>query len=51
MTDHDTGKVAWIAEGRNQATVDKFFDALGPGRAELLTHVSAHGGTKVAHRA
>jgi len=43
VTDHDTGKVAWIAEGRDQATVGKFFDALGPERAKLLTHVSADG--------
>lgn len=43
VTNHDTGKVAWIAEGRDQATVNKFFDALGPERAKLLTHVSADG--------
>jgi len=43
VTDHDTGKVAWIAEGRDQATVHTFFDALGPERAKLLTHVSADG--------
>jgi transposase len=43
VTDHDTGKVAWIAEGRDQATVHRFFDALGPERAKQLTHVSADG--------
>jgi transposase len=43
VTDHDAGRVAWISEGRDQATVHKFFDALGPARAKLLTHVSADG--------
>lgn len=43
VTDHDSGKVAWIAEGRDQATVNKFFDALGTERAKRLTHVSADG--------
>jgi transposase len=43
VTDHDTGKVAWIGKGRDQATVNAFFDALGEERAALLTHVSADG--------
>ncbi len=43
VTDHVTGKIAWIAGGRNQETVGAFFDALGPDRAKLLTHVSADG--------
>ena len=43
VTDHDNGRVAWIGEGRCQATVGAFFDDLGPERAKLLTHVSADG--------
>jgi transposase len=43
VTDHDAGRVAWIGEGRCQATVGAFFDALGEQRAALLTHVSADG--------
>ena len=43
VTDHDAGRVAWIGEGRCQATVKAFFDALGPERARLLTHVPADG--------
>jgi transposase len=43
VTDHDAGRVAWIGEGRCQATVEAFFDDLGPERAGLLTHVSADG--------
>jgi len=43
VTDHDRGTIAWIAEGRCQETVGAFFDALGPERSKLLTHVSADG--------
>ena len=43
VTDHDTGRIAWMAEGRSQDTVHAFFDALGSERAALLTQVSADG--------
>ena len=43
VTDHDAGRVAWIGEGRCQATVGAFFNDLGEERAKLLTHVSADG--------
>ena len=43
VTDHDTGRIAWAAEGRDQATVRGFFDQRGPERTRLLTHVSADG--------
>ena len=43
VTDHDAGRVAWIGEGRRQATVEAFFAALGEERAKMLTHVSADG--------
>lgn len=43
ITDHDAGRIVWAAEGRNKQTLGKFFDDLGPGRAKLLTHVSADG--------
>jgi transposase len=43
VTDHDASRVVWVAEGRDQATVRDFFDALGPERTALLTHVSADG--------
>ena len=43
VTDHDRGQIAWIGEGRCQATVRAFFEALGPHRCKLLTHVSADG--------
>ena len=43
VVDHDTGRLVWAAPGRDQATLRAFFDALGPERAALLTHVSADG--------
>jgi transposase len=43
VTDHDTSRVVWVAQGRDQATVRNFFAALGEERAGLLTHVSADG--------
>ena len=43
VTDHDTGRVVWTADGRSKATVGAFFTALGPQRAATLTHVSADG--------
>ena len=43
VTDHDTGRLVWAAEGRDEATVEAFFAALGDTRAAELTHVSADG--------
>ncbi len=43
VTDLDTGRVVWAAEGRSQATVEAFFTALGPERAAALTHVGCDG--------
>jgi transposase len=43
VTDHDAGRVAWVGEGRCQATVAAFFRDLGEERARRLTHVSADG--------
>jgi len=41
VVDHDTGRLAWAAPGRDAATLHTFFDALGPERAALITGVSA----------
>jgi transposase len=43
VTDVDTGRVVWAAEGRCQATVEAFFAALGPERSAALTHVGCDG--------
>jgi transposase len=42
VTDHDTGRVVWARPGRDQATIDAFFDDLGE-RAAAVTHVSCDG--------
>jgi transposase len=41
VVDHDTGRLVWAAPGRDEATLDGFFDALGDARARQLTHLSA----------
>lgn len=43
VVDHDTGRIVWMAPGRNTATVLAFFDDLGPERTKLLQIVSADG--------
>jgi len=43
VTCHDTGRLVWAAPGRNNATMHRFFDDLGPDRCLELTHVSADG--------
>ena len=43
VVDHDTGRLVWAAPGRDKATLEKFFDALGPERSAQITHVSADG--------
>jgi transposase len=43
VTDVDTGRVVWAAEGRSQASVEAFFTTLGPQRAAGLTHVGCDG--------
>jgi transposase len=41
VVDHDTGRLVWAAPGRDDATLHRFFDALGAERAAQITHVSA----------
>lgn len=41
VVDHDTGRLVWMAPGRDKATVRAFFEALGPERATRLELVSA----------
>ncbi|MEO6821057.1 MAG: ISL3 family transposase [Candidatus Nanopelagicales bacterium] len=43
VVDHDTGRLVWVAPGRDSATVRRFFDLLGPERCAQITHVSADG--------
>jgi transposase len=41
VVDHDTGTLVWAAPGQDSATLNGFFDALGPQRCAQITHVSA----------
>ena len=40
VVDHDTRRLVWARPGRDRASVEAFFDALGP-RAAALTHVTS----------
>jgi transposase len=41
VVDHDSGRLVWCAPGREAATLDRFFAALGAERCSSLTHISA----------
>lgn len=41
VVDHDSGRLVWAAPGREKATLEQFFDALGVERSAQITHVSA----------
>jgi transposase len=43
VVDHDSGRLVWAAPGRDKATLERFFDALGEDRWAQITHVSADG--------
>ena len=43
VVDHDTGRLVWAAEGRSEATLEAFFDALGDERSKAIELVSADG--------
>jgi len=48
VIDHDTGRLVWAAPGRDMATLQTFFDRLGPERCARITHVSADGAEFIA---
>jgi transposase len=48
VVDHDTGRLVWAAPGRDKATLNAFFDALGQERCAAVTHVSADGADWIA---
>ena len=49
VVDHDTGHLIWAAPGRDQATLNRFFDALGPERCRKLRRVSRDGASWIAN--
>lgn len=48
VVDHDTGALVWASKGRDKATVEKFFTALGPERSARLEVVSADAATWIS---
>lgn len=41
VVDHDTGRLVWAAAGHDRATLQQFFDLLGPDRASRIRLISA----------
>jgi transposase len=41
VVDHDTGRLLWAAPGKDRATLQGFFDLLGPDRCAQISHVTA----------
>lgn len=48
VVDHDSGRLVWAAPGRDEATLRRFFDLLGPERCAAITQVSADAGEWIA---
>ena len=48
VVDHDSGRLVWATPGRDKATLNTFFDALGEERSAQITHVSADGADWIA---
>jgi len=40
VVDHLKKRVVWTSEGKSAATLNKFFDELGPDRTKAITHVT-----------
>jgi transposase len=43
VVDHESARVVWAAEGRDEATLERFFDLLGKRRSKALRFVTADG--------
>ena len=41
VVDHDSGRLLWASPGKDEATLGRFFDALGPERSRKIELVSA----------
>ena len=49
VVDHDSGRLVWIAIGRDEATLHSFFDRLGAERCLAITLVSADAAAWIAN--
>lgn len=48
VVDHDTGRLVWAGIGRESATLEEFFEILGPVRCAQITLVSADAARYIA---
>jgi len=48
VVNHDTRRLVWLGQGRSKATLEAFFDELGPERARLITEVTADAAAFIA---
>jgi transposase len=48
VVDHDTGRLIWAAAGHDKATLEGFFDTLGPDRGDKVRIVTADGAGWIA---
>lgn len=48
VVNHNTGRLVWLGQGRSKATLEAFFDELGPDRAKLITEVTADAAAYIA---
>ena len=49
VVDHDSGRLVWVAEGRDENTLHRFFHELGRRRSLRITHVSADGASWITN--
>ncbi len=48
VVDHESGRLVWAAPGQSKATLQQFFDELGPQRCAAITHIAADGAGWIA---
>lgn len=48
VIDHDTGRLVWAGPGLSKATLQSFFDQLGPTRRAKISHVTADSAAYIA---
>jgi transposase len=51
VVDHDSGRLVWAADGHDKATLQQFFDLLGPERASRIKLISADAAEWIADTA
>ncbi len=49
VVDHDSGRLVWAAPGRDEATLERFFEQLGESRCRQITYVSADGASWISN--